>query len=320
MTNFQGLIKLIRSEVNSALKSFYIPKRPTYLYDPIRYALKGTGKRFRPILAHLSGRTFDLDQDSLMKIALATELLHNFTLVHDDMMDHDDLRHGQQTIHKKWDQSTAILTGDGLFAIAQIVLNNLPEKANDICCFFNKATLEICEGQALDKEFENDTKISSQQYIEMIEKKTGSLLGACAALPAILANAKQETIDALDQFGRNLGKGFQIHDDLLEIYGDINTMGKSLGSDIYAGKQTLMIIIARENFHGDWLKMLKSDDYKKNSLDSFRNFFTVTGIKDSTREIAQNYFDMAQSNLKKNKEIDSTELISFIKLIKKRSY
>ena len=261
MSEFQELIQFIRSEVNRDLKRFHLPKSPIYLYNPIRYTFGGKGKRFRPILVHLSGRAFHVDPDSLMKMSLAAELLHNFTLVHDDIMDDDDRRHGQEAVHKKWDDSTAILTGDGLFAIAQILLNNLPDRANNICSFFNEATLEICEGQALDKEFENDITISVEQYLVMIEKKTGSLLGACAALPAILIGRDNDTIDALDQFGRNLGKGFQIHDDLLEIYSDSHTMGKSLGSDIYTGKQTMMVIMARENSPLEWTAMLdKCDD------------------------------------------------------------
>ena len=254
-----------------------------------------------------------------MKIALATELLHNFTLVHDDIMDNDDRRHGQEAIHKKWDESTAILTGDGLFAIAQILLNNLPDRANSICCFFNEATLEVCEGQALDKEFENDITISVEQYLGMIEKKTGSLLGACAALPVILIGAEKDTIEAMDQFGRNLGQGFQIHDDLLEIYGNTEDMGKSLGSDISTGKQTLMVIMARENNSSEWSEILNRDGKKNHSLDAVRNYFTKSGIEKDARKMAKDYFDTARSCLEKIEKIDRSELISFIELVEQRS-
>ncbi|MEO2186410.1 MAG: polyprenyl synthetase family protein, partial [bacterium] len=227
MSTFNELITFIRKEVNRDLKRLPIPKRPVYLYEPIRFALSGNGKRFRPILVHLAGRANNADPDSLMKIALAVELLHNFTLVHDDIMDNDNMRHGQAAVHSKWDESTAILAGDGINAIAQILLSGIPDRSNAICRFFNQATLEVCEGQALDKEFENDLSITEDQYLEMIEKKTGSLLGACAALSATLVGADQEVINYFDQFGRALGNGFQIHDDLLEIYGNPNEMGKS---------------------------------------------------------------------------------------------
>ena len=316
MSDFQELIQFIRSEVNRDLKRFPLPESPAYLYNPIRYTFRGSGKRFRPILVHLSGRVFHVDPDSLMKISLATELLHNFTLVHDDIMDHDDLRHGQKAVHKKWDESTAILTGDGLFAIAQILLNNLPDRANNICCFFNEATLEVCEGQALDKEFENDITISVEQYLSMIEKKTGALLGACAALPAILIGRDKDTIDALDQFGRNLGKGFQIHDDLLEIYGDSDTMGKSLGSDIYAGKQTLMVIMARENSSVELSEMLNGDN--NHSPEAVQNYFTKSGIEKYAKKMARGFFDRARSYLEKIEKIDRSELINFIELVEKR--
>ena len=248
MSTFNELITFIRKEVNRDLKRLPIPKRPVYLYAPIRFALSGNGKRFRPILVHLAGRANNADPESLMKIALAVELLHNFTLVHDDIMDNDDMRHGQAAIHSKWDESTAILAGDGINAIAQILLSGIPDRSNEICRFFNQATLEVCEGQALDKEFENDLSITEDQYLEMIEKKTGSLLGACAALSATLVGADQEVINYFDQFGRAFGNGFQIHDDLLEIYGNPNEMGKSLGSDIAEGKQTMMVIKARNLF------------------------------------------------------------------------
>ncbi|MBT4053665.1 MAG: polyprenyl synthetase family protein, partial [Candidatus Marinimicrobia bacterium] len=175
MSTFNELITFIRKEVNRDLKRLPIPERPVYLYEPIRFVLRGNGKRFRPILVHLAGRANNADPDSLMKIALAVELLHNFTLVHDDIMDNDDMRHGQAAIHSKWDEPTAILAGDGINAIAQILLSGIPDRSNAICRFFNQATLEVCEGQALDKEFENDLSITEDQYLEMVEKKTGSL-------------------------------------------------------------------------------------------------------------------------------------------------
>tara|TARA_B100000686_G_C16806274_1_gene990951 strand:- start:3900 stop:4862 length:963 start_codon:yes stop_codon:yes gene_type:complete len=319
VSNFKDLIRFIRSEVNQGLNKLPISKSPDYLYNPIRYTLQGKGKRFRPILVHLSGRAFRVDPDSLMIISLAIEILHNFTLVHDDIMDQDSHRHGQDTLHNKWDESTAILAGDGLFALAQILLNNLPERANNICSFFNNATLEVCEGQAMDKEFENDLTISVKQYLNMIEKKTGALLGASSALPAILIDEDSEIINALDQFGRNLGMGFQIHDDLLEIYSDADSMGKSLGSDIYIGKQTLMVIMARENDFSRLSKMNEGVDYKNSTIHDLRAKFTKSGIEEKTRNLAQKYFEKARSCLATIEKIDTSELVNFIELVEKRS-
>jgi len=319
MSTFNELITFIRKEVNRDLKRLPIPKRPVYLYEPIRFALSGNGKRFRPILVHLAGRANNADPDSLMKIALAVELLHNFTLVHDDIMDNDNMRHGQAAIHSKWDESTAILAGDGINAIAQILLSGIPDRSNAICRFFNQATLEVCEGQALDKEFENDLSITEDQYLEMIEKKTGPLLGACAALSATLVGADQEVINYFDQFGRALGNGFQIHDDLLEIYGNPNEMGKSLGSDIAEGKQTMMVIKARNLFGKEWGEIIGDPD-RIDFMDKIRSFFTENGIENETKGLAQTYFDLARNSLEKIDGINCSELFDFVNLVETRSY
>ena len=319
MSTFNELITFIRKEVNHDLKRLPIPKRPVYLYEPIRFALSGNGKRFRPILVHLAGRANNADPESLMKIALAVELLHNFTLVHDDIMDNDNMRHGQAAIHSKWDESTAILAGDGINAIAQILLSGIPDRSNAICRFFNQATLEVCEGQALDKEFENDLSITEDQYLEMIEKKTGSLLGACAALSATLVGADQEVINYFDQFGRALGNGFQIHDDLLEIYGNPNEMGKSLGSDIAEGKQTMMVIKARNLFGKEWGEIIGDPD-RIDFMDKIRSFFTENGIENETKYLAQTYFDLARNSLEKIDGINCSELFDFVNLVETRSY
>ena len=319
MSTFNELITFIRKEVNRDLKRLPIPKRPVYLYEPIRFALSGNGKRFRPILVHLAGRANNADPDSLMKIALAVELLHNFTLVHDDIMDNDNMRHGQAAIHSKWDESTAILAGDGINAIAQILLSGIPDRSNAICRFFNQATLEVCEGQALDKEFENDLSITEDQYLEMIEKKTGSLLGACATLSATLVGADQEVINYFDQFGRALGNGFQIHDDLLEIYGNPNEMGKSLGSDIAEGKQTMMVIKARNLFGKEWGEIIGDPD-RIDFMDKIRSFFTKNGIENETKGLAQTYFNLARNSLEKIDGINCSELFDFVNLVETRSY
>ncbi|MEC9050532.1 MAG: polyprenyl synthetase family protein [Candidatus Neomarinimicrobiota bacterium] len=319
MSTFNELITFIRKEVNRDIKRLPIPKRPVYLYGPIRFALSGSGKRFRPILVHLAGRANNADPDSLMKIALAVELLHNFTLVHDDIMDNDDMRHGQAAIHSKWDESTAILAGDGINAIAQILLSGIQDRSNAICRFFKQATLEVCEGQALDKEFENDLSITEDQYLEMIEKKTGSLLGACAALSATLVGADQKVINEFDQFGRALGNGFQIHDDLLEIYGNPNEMGKSLGSDIAEGKQTMMVIKARNLFGKEWGEIIGDPD-RIDFMDRIRSFFSENGIENETKGLAQTYFDLARNSLEKIEEINCSELFDFVNLVETRSY
>ena len=208
MSQFSELISFIRKEINYSIKKLPIPDTPTYLYEPIKYALKGGGKRLRPILTHLVGRAYNTDPNSLMSISLAIELLHNFTLIHDDIMDSDTIRHSQKTVHHKWDTSTAILAGDGIYTIAQLVLNSIDRYDKKINKCFNEVTLDICEGQALDKEFENLDIVTEDLYLEMIKKKTGSLIAAAAMLPSIYAEEEIENIELFRIFGECSRKRF----------------------------------------------------------------------------------------------------------------
>ena len=254
-----------------------------------------------------------------MNLSLAVELLHNFTLVHDDIMDNDTIRHGKQTIHEKWDSSTAILAGDGIYTIAQIILNEIPSNGVLLSKYFNKTTLEICEGQALDKEFENNHDVDREMYFDMINKKTGSLLGASAALPIIHNGGSKELVSIYEQFGRNLGMGFQIHDDLLEITGDTETMGKSLGSDIFEGKQTIMVILARESYPDEWRDLLNISDTNK-LIKNIYTFFEAKNIIQETRSISDSYFKASLNYLKKIDGISTEELKQLVNLIEKRTY
>ena len=316
---FKKLIEMIRQEVNEGLKNIPIPDYPRYLYDPIRYSITNNGKRFRPILAHLTGRANNIEPNDLMNISLAIELLHNFTLVHDDIMDNDTIRYRKKTIHEKWDSSTAILAGDGIYTIAQIILNKISKNFYSLSKYFNKTTLEICEGQALDKEFENDNTITRKMYLDMVDKKTGSLLGASAALPIIYNGGTDELVNTYEQFGRCLGKGFQIHDDLLEITTDSQTMGKSLGSDIIKGKQTIMVIMARDNFPSEWEELLHKSE-QHTLLKNICSFFDKKGIIQETRSILNSYFNLSLDHLNKIDTIVTDDIVKLIKLIENRTY
>ena len=319
MSQFFELISFIRNEINYSLKKLPIPDTPNYLYEPIKYALKGEGKRLRPILTHLVGRAYNIDPNSLMSISLAIELLHNFTLIHDDIMDKDTIRHSQKTIHHKWDTSTAILAGDGIYTIAQLVLNSIDRYDKEINKCFNEVTLDICEGQAMDKEFENLDIVTEDLYLEMIKKKTGSLIAAAAMLPSIYAGEEIENIELFRIFGECLGKGFQIHDDLLEITSDSKTMGKSLDSDIFEGKQTMMVIKGKQYFKESWDSIVlnsKKSDLKKNIY----AFFNEKKIIEETKHIAESYFKKSRKILKKLNHINSDELFMFVDLLENRSF
>ena len=275
--------------------------------------------RLRPILTHLVGRAYNTDPNSLMSISLAIELLHNFTLIHDDIMDKDTIRHSQKTIHHKWDTSTAILAGDGIYTIAQLVLNSIDRYDKKINKCFNEVTLDICEGQAMDKEFENLDIVTEDLYLEMIKKKTGSLIAAAAMLPSIYAGDEIENIVLFRSFGECLGKGFQIHDDLLEITSDSKTMGKSLDSDIFEGKQTMMVIKAKQYFKESWDSIVlnsKKSDLKKNIY----AFFNEKKIIEETKHLAEYYFKKSRKILKKLNHINADELFMFVDLLENRSF
>ena len=216
MSELVNLIDFIRKEFNKSLKTFSIPKDPKYLYGPIKYSLKSKGKRFRPIIVHLSGRNFKCDPDDLMKVSLGLELLHNFTLVHDDIMDSDDTRRNMPTVHKKYDIPSAILAGDGIFTISQLILGTIQNNSNHLLQKYNEMVLEICEGQALDKQFEGEDKLNLDDYIEMVKKKTGALLGACLSLPAIISNENSEKVKDKNTPGYQMSEN-EVLDNVSEV-------------------------------------------------------------------------------------------------------
>ena len=191
MSDYINLFDSIRSKVNNALENFYIPETPKSLYDPLRYVIRGEGKRLRPILLHLTARAFKVEHKSLMDASIAVELLHNFTLVHDDIMDDDDMRHGKGTVHNKWDEATAILVGDALFSYAQISIAKFSDNLKTYQTF-NKTMIEICEGQALDLEYQYRDKVTIDEYIGMIDKKTGYIIGMCSEIGSMLCNYSVE--------------------------------------------------------------------------------------------------------------------------------
>lgn len=291
--SFTDLIEFIRSETNRHLQKMDIPSEPEYVYEPIRYVLKGKGKRLRPILLHLSGRGFDADPEDLMHGGLAVELLHNFTLIHDDIMDKDETRHGQPAVHTRFGQDAAILAGDSMFTLAQLMIGQV--QTNTALSFnaFNKASLAVCEGQAFDIQFEGDTSITLDQYLDMVGKKTGGLVSVCAELGGILGDQTNETLIELRNYGINLGKAFQIQDDILEIFSDADNLGKSTDSDVLSDKQTILSILARK--HDGWSD-IKSDDptEKRNNL---RTFYKSTGVRERAQELCEDHVKKAKDSL-----------------------
>ena len=311
--DFHKEISFLKHEINRSLKKILIKDEPKYLYDPIKYSINNSGKRLRPILVFLSGKLFKSNVNDLMKAAVAVELLHIFTLIHDDIMDGDDIRHGKPSLHEKWDISTAILSGDAIFTLAQLAISNLDEKAYQR---LNEVSLLVCEGQALDKEFENDNSISMDKYLNMITKKTGSLLGLCSELGAIVSGQKIDICSKLYTFGVNLGLAFQIQDDYLEIFGEQKLMGKSLGSDIYSGKQTAMTILARSINEKKWEDLTS----RKTDLQSYRDFFLENRIDYEIKKLVEYYIDKTSECVEFAHSLENNFLDSFSNYILNRRY
>ena len=318
MEDLSGLIEFIRKEFNKSLNSFSFPKTPSYLYRPIEYSLKGKGKRYRPIIVHLTGRHFKSDPDDIMKISMAIELLHCFTLIHDDIMDSDDKRRNMPTLHKKYDVPSAILAGDGIFTITQLILLSVDQNSKLLFQKYNEMVLEICEGQAMDKQYEVEDELDVDDYIEMVKKKTGALLGSCLSLPAIIENENQSNLELLYNIGKNLGVAFQIQDDLFEIFGDEKVMGKSLGSDIASNKKTPLAILAKNEDKMRWEKLV--DEYDGKNLNNIRKFLIESGVKNKVDKIAFDYFTNAYDSLSKFGISNNSELYNFFKFIQERHY
>ena len=232
-------------KVNEALDNLVYDREPASLYDPIRYVLSIGGKRVRPVLTLLSYNLYKDTPLSIMSQALGLETYHNFTLLHDDLMDHADMRRGHETVHKKWDANRAILSGDTMLLQAfERVEDCDPAKLPAVFKVFIQTTLEIGEGQQLDVEFENRNDVTEDEYIEMIRLKTSVLLACACKVGAIMAGAPAEDIENMYKFGEKLGLAFQLQDDLLDVYGDPAVFGKNIGGDITSNKKTYMLINA----------------------------------------------------------------------------
>jgi geranylgeranyl diphosphate synthase type II len=239
-----------RRLLDERLRSVFTARPPAILYEPIQYVLDGDGKRIRPILLILSCQAVGGQLEDCVDAALAVELLHNFTLVHDDIMDGDDTRRGRPTVHKKWDTDTALLAGDGLVALAyQSLFCTKSPKMDEVARIFTDGIVEICEGQALDREFETRRDVSIAEYLVMIGKKTASLLTISAKIGALLGRGSASEVCALGEFARHLGLAFQIQDDLLDITSSQEVTGKPFGSDVIRKKQTYLLVHALT--HGD---------------------------------------------------------------------
>lgn len=235
----------ILTKVNTFLDNIPYDRKPQSLYEPIKYVLSMGGKRIRPVLMLLAYNLFKDDPESILMPACALETYHNYTLLHDDLMDNADLRRGHQTVHRRWDANTAILSGDSMLVLAyQRMAQCRADKMQQVLTLFTETALEIGEGQQYDMDFEHRNDVREEEYIEMIRLKTSVLLACATKIGAILAGASAQDADNIYRFGEQMGLAFQLQDDFLDVYGDTKVFGKAIGGDIVSNKKTYMLINA----------------------------------------------------------------------------
>lgn len=289
--------------IESLIKKQDYGAQPKSLYEPIRYIMKLGGKRLRPMLTLLSYSLYENDVNKVVPYAVAVEAFHNFTLMHDDIMDKAPLRRGKATVHEKWNTNTAILSGDVMLVkVYDLFLSLDSTKLKHVLPVFNQCAAEVCEGQQWDMEFETKTKVTEKQYIEMIRLKTAVLLGFSLELGALLADATQEDRKALRDFGVNIGIGFQLKDDLLDVYADQKQFGKQVGGDIIANKKTFLLIKALEKAKGkdrkeleQWLSMKKFNTQKK--VTAITALYDKLNIRTITENKINEYFEKGFANI-----------------------
>ena len=279
-------------------------KEPKNLYDPITYILGLGGKKIRPLLTLMIADSFGEDYVKAMDAALAVEVFHNFTLIHDDIMDDAPLRRGNATVHEKWDVNTGILSGDAMMIMAYQCFDKYePKTFKQLMLLFSKTALEVCEGQQLDVDFETRNDVTIEEYIKMISLKTSVLIACAMQFGAIIANADSENARKVYEFGLNLGIAFQLQDDYLDTFGNPETFGKQVGGDIIENKKTFLYLTAlmnAENSDKLILKELYRSKLKENSnkIDQVMRIFESSGASKATLEEIKNYTHLAFENLK----------------------
>lgn len=302
-------------KINAALDAYPFGDQPENLYDPIRYILNLSGKRVRPLLVQLGYFLFKDNLDECLMPSLSVEIFHNFTLMHDDIMDQAPLRRGKPTVHTKWDQNVAILSGDTMFVKAYETLSQIePQYLPEALRLFNKCSVEVCEGQQLDMDFETRNNVTVDEYIEMIRLKTAVLLGFSLRLGALIAGANEEQQLLLENFGQKIGIGFQLKDDLLDVFGEQAKVGKQVGGDIIANKKTFLLINALEKAEGiektelnKWIQTNNFDPQKK--VKAVSNIYENLGIPAHTNEEIKNYFADGFNSLERLNCSDSKKVV-----------
>ena len=291
------------SKVNDFIANLRYDRKPESIYAPIKYVLSIGGKRIRPVLMLLSYNLYKDNPESILMQACALETYHNYTLLHDDLMDNADVRRGMPTVHRKWDANTAILSGDSMLVLAyQRMAQCAPSKLKPVLDLFTETALEIGEGQQYDMDFERRTDVTEAEYIEMIRLKTSVLLACAMKTGAILADAPAADADRLYQFGEQIGLAFQLQDDLLDVYGDPAVFGKAIGGDIVSNKKTYMLInayqLAGPSQRSELMRWITAVDFDRaEKVAAVTRIYDELGIRGLCEARINQYFDRASEYL-----------------------
>ncbi|MFD2203643.1 polyprenyl synthetase family protein [Shivajiella indica] len=290
-------VNKILQDLENHVQGYEYGKSPLELYEPISYLMSLGGKRIRPLLTLMAYSLYKEDYQHILTPAMAVEVFHNFTLMHDDIMDDAPLRRGKATVHEKWNPNTAILSGDVMLVKAYDMLLEISSAKLPECLrLFNKTAAEVCEGQQHDMNFETQDTVTEEAYIDMIRQKTAVLLGFALQFGAVLADAPQDEVQHLYDFGVNIGIGFQLKDDLLDVYADKAKFGKQVGGDIISNKKTFLLLKAKEMANGHhktelekWISAKEFD--KEEKVNAVTAIYDELGIKELTEAKMQEYFD-----------------------------
>ncbi len=294
-----------RKIIEDGLSKLELGSNPVQLYEPIRYMISLGGKRMRPVILLMSNELFGGNTEEALQPALGIEVFHNFTLMHDDIMDKAPLRRSRETVHKKWNSNIAILSGDAMFVLSCKLLMNVDnEFTGKVMDSFLQTALHVCEGQQMDMDFENDDSITIDDYFTMNTLKTASLLGCSCSIGALCAGASNDDSLHMYAFGKNLGIAFQLHDDILDVYGDADKFGKQVGGDILANKKTYLLLKALQTAEGktkselkQWLNPAEHNPAKK--IKAIVSIFEKLDVKKTALEKKDYYFNLALSELEK---------------------
>ncbi len=313
-------------KINTAVEDIQYNTEPKKLYDPIRYILSIGGKRIRPLLMLMGYNLYRDDVDAIINNALALETYHNFTLLHDDLMDKSDMRRGNPTVHKKWNDNTAILSGDTMLIMAYELFNK-GMKNDAAWTAFIEATLGVCEGQQYDIDFETRNDVTEAEYMEMIRLKTSLLLGYALKIGAMLGGGDQEDVENLYKFGEKMGLAYQLQDDLLDVYGDPTKFQKKLGGDIVDNKKTFMLINAYQRANQEqkaeldkWMNTQEFDSAEK--IEAVTHIYNILGIDKLAQQKIEELFALSLQSLDKVKvdEAKKAELRAFANRLLGRTY